>query len=133
MIDVDRFKLVNDTYGHLAGDAVLREAARRMTAAVRRYDSVGRYGGEEFLIVLPGCGGASALAQAERIREAFADLEFCSDSQHLQVTCSIGVSSRPCASAADADPLLREADLALYKAKDSGRDQVAEAPQLASV
>ena len=68
LADLDHFKAVNDTHGHLAGDAVLREAARRMASSVRLYDSVGRYGGEEFLIVLPGCDVTSTLNQAERIR-----------------------------------------------------------------
>ena len=78
MADVDRFKQINDTYGHQAGDEVLRETARRMKAAMRRYDAVGRYGGEEFLIVLPGCDHPGALAQAERVREAIASEPFLS-------------------------------------------------------
>ena len=133
MVDIDRFKLVNDTHGHLAGDAVLRESARRMTTAVRSYDSVGRYGGEEFLIVLPGCEGSSARLQAERIRETIAASGFANGSQYLQITCSIGVASRACPACEDADPLLREADLALYKAKGTGRNRVAEAPAFAAV
>ena len=72
MVDLDRFKLINDTYGHAAGDDALREAARRMQETVRSYDSVGRYGGEEFLIVLPGCDAIAHVTQAERIRETLA-------------------------------------------------------------
>ena len=131
MADIDRFKDVNDTYGHLAGDAVLREAALRMKASVRRYDAVGRYGGEEFLMVLPGCQGAAALAQAERIRSAFAAEPFAIGSQSIRATCSIGVSGRMAASLADADILIREADVALYQAKNQGRNLVAEALQSA--
>jgi diguanylate cyclase (GGDEF)-like protein len=122
MIDLDRFKSVNDTYGHLAGDAVLREAAARLSAASRRYDGVGRYGGEEFLVILPGCDLAAATAQAERVREAIAGLPFPIPGRELAVTCSIGV-----ASADDLSPesLLRHADEALYQAKAQGRNRVA--------
>ncbi|HUI53382.1 MAG TPA: diguanylate cyclase [Bryobacteraceae bacterium] len=126
MVDLDRFKQVNDTHGHLAGDAVLHEAARRMKAAIRRYDALGRYGGEEFLMVLPGCGSAAAFAQAERIRDAVAAEPYYTGSQVLRMTCSVGVSSRPFPNTEDADALIREADLALYRAKDSGRNQVAQ-------
>lgn len=126
MVDLDRFKLINDTYGHPAGDAVLREAAQRMKASVRGYDSVGRYGGEEFLIVLPGCEGASACAQAERIRAAIASSQLPAAFGCPQVTCSIGVSSRTFPTAGDAGALLREADAALYRAKDGGRNRVAQ-------
>ena len=124
MVDLDRFKSINDTYGHLAGDAVLREAARCMKSAIRRYDAIGRYGGEEFLILLPGCQGEAARVQAERIREAVAAGPFTSGADRFPVTCSIGASWRERAAAPDIDSLVREADLALYRAKDAGRNRV---------
>ena len=124
MVDLDRFNQINDTLGHQAGDAVLREAARRMQAATRQYDAPGRYGGEEFLIVLPGCGAREGYAQAERIREAFAREPFAAGTDSLAVTCSIGVSSRDACAAGDADRLIREADAALYDAKNRGRNSV---------
>jgi len=128
MVDLDRFKQINDTHGHAAGDAVLRESARRMQDTIRSYDGVGRYGGEEFLIVLPGCDGKSALVQAERVREIFAAAPFLTEQHNMVVTCSIGASSRVRPSEADGDALLREADLALYRAKGDGRNRVGGAP-----
>jgi diguanylate cyclase (GGDEF)-like protein len=93
MADLDHFKHVNDTYGHLAGDAILREAAGRLQAAVRSYDLVGRYGGEEFLIVLPGTSGPNATQLAERLRAAIAaepvGYGFC----RISVTASFGVAA----------------------------------------
>jgi diguanylate cyclase (GGDEF)-like protein len=121
MMDLDRFKAVNDTHGHLAGDAVLREAASRLKSAARRYDSVGRYGGEEFLVVLPGCDAAAAAAQAERLREVMAGTPFRADSRPFAITCSIGLA---CTSDCAPEFLVRDADDALYQAKGQGRNCV---------
>jgi two-component system, cell cycle response regulator len=125
MMDLDRFKQINDTRGHLAGDAVLRESACRMRACIRRYDSAGRYGGEEFLFVLPTCDLNGAWAEADRIRQAMATTPFAVHGELVPVTCSIGVASRGWNGAEDTSSLLREADLGLYLAKDRGRNRVA--------
>jgi diguanylate cyclase (GGDEF)-like protein len=123
MVDLDRFKLINDTYGHVAGDAVLREAAMRLKSSARRYDSVGRYGGEEFLIVLPGCDAANAVLQAERMRQAIGVVPFLATSKPLGVTASLGVA---CSLHCPAESLVRYADDGLYEAKARGRNQVVE-------
>jgi two-component system cell cycle response regulator len=124
MGDIDRFKSINDMHGHQAGDDILREAAHRMKSAMRVYDSVGRYGGEEFLVVLPGCDADGANAQAERIRASFCSEAFRARGALRPVTCSFGVSWRYMSGPGDADALIREADLALYAAKDKGRNRV---------
>lgn len=124
MLDLDFFKAINDTRGHLAGDAVLREAAARMKSCVRRYDSVGRYGGEEFLMILPGCDLQGACMQAERIREAIGTVPFVVFGEPVSVTCCIGVSCRTRNTLLEAGALLREADRQLYQAKDQGRNRV---------
>jgi diguanylate cyclase (GGDEF)-like protein len=122
--DLDHFKLINDTYGHLAGDGALREGVRRMKSAIRRYDFMGRYGGEEFLIVLPECDGAAACAQAERMREVLAAQPFATEDASFQVTCSVGVSCTAPPRLVSVDALVQAADLALYDAKNLGRNRV---------
>jgi diguanylate cyclase (GGDEF)-like protein len=117
LADIDRFKGVNDTYGHQIGDAVIRQVALRMSAALRVYDCVGRYGGEEFLIVLPSCDVATARMLAERLWESVRqDAEY-------PVTCSFGVSTSD-ATSLDSHRLIGAADTALYSAKAQGRDRI---------
>jgi len=123
MVDLDRFKHVNDTYGHLSGDAVLCEAVTRMSAVSRCYDGLGRYGGEEFLVVLPWCDLRAALQQAERLRHAIGSTPFALGDQRLPVTCSIGAA---CAEGVTAETLIRYADEALYQAKAQGRNRVVQ-------
>jgi len=124
IVDLDHFKQVNDTYGHLAGDAVLREAARRMQNSIRQYDSIGRYGGEEFLILFPGCGEAESFAQADRLRKQLAQSEMSVNDSSLRVTASFGVTTAiPCQGWTQ-EALIRKADEALYIAKKSGRNRV---------
>lgn len=123
LIDVDHFKRVNDTWGHQAGDMVLSTLAERFSSGLRKYDMVGRFGGEEFLLLLPGSDGREATQTAERIRKIVRQTRFDSGVGDLRVTISAGVASK---SASDSDPtdLLRRADNALYLAKESGRDRV---------
>jgi diguanylate cyclase (GGDEF)-like protein len=128
MLDVDHFKHVNDTYGHPVGDVVLREVASRIRRQFRFYDSCGRYGGEEFLILVPGCDLAAASALAERVLESLRADVFEADTLELQVTASLGVAVFTGHGAETASDLLRCADEALYRAKHAGRNQV----QLAS-
>jgi two-component system, cell cycle response regulator len=127
LADLDHFKSVNDTYGHFAGDAVLREFARRMLTSIRAYDAIGRYGGEEFLVILPGCDEAATLRQAERMRAAL-DVEpmIINDEQRL-VTCSFGAVTWTPGQTVSADALIRVADDALYSAKHQGRNRVVAA------
>jgi two-component system cell cycle response regulator len=123
LLDVDHFKLVNDTYGHLAGDAVLKETARRITGCVRPYDTVGRYGGEEFLVVAPSSDALGTLALAERIRETIQSLPVITEASPVHVTASCGVSIGRSERPLDRQVLLRLADEALYRAKEQGRNR----------
>jgi diguanylate cyclase (GGDEF)-like protein len=123
MADVDHFKHVNDACGHLGGDAVLRAVAGAIGETLRGIDKVGRYGGEEFLVVLQDTGLEGALHAAERIREAVAALKVWHDGRPIRVTLSQGVAL--CEDCGDAmDPLLGRADAALYQAKQQGRNRV---------
>jgi len=121
MADLDHFKSVNDTLGHAAGDEVLRMVARELGAAVRPYDAVGRYGGEEFLIVAPECGTEDARVLAERIRAYIANTRISMNGRAVSVTISLGTATRASGRAED---LLLAADQALYRAKMQGRDRV---------
>ena len=132
MADLDHFKRINDTYGHPAGDAVLREVARRLRTVVRPYDSVGRYGGEEFMVVVPGCDAAGALVQAERLRISVREEPIPLAEGGIRATLSLGVAAVDNPQASDWEPLLRTADAALYRAKAAGRDR-AEPPVEARV
>ncbi|MBI3681482.1 MAG: diguanylate cyclase [Acidobacteria bacterium] len=124
MLDLDHFKKVNDTYGHLAGDMVLQEAARRLQLSVRQYDGVGRYGGEEFLVVLPGCDEPALRGRAEAMRSAIAAQPFRSADQMLSVTASFGATVFLPRQLVDTGQLIRIADEALYEAKRLGRNRV---------
>lgn len=125
LADLDHFKAVNDSLGHLAGDAVLQEAVRRIQSALRPYDLVGRYGGEEFLVVLPGCDESVTLNIGERIRDRLAAEPIRYNGTALSVTTSLGATvcntgPTPC----DLNALLQAADSALYRAKKAGRNRV---------
>ena len=124
IMDLDRFKSVNDHHGHLAGDAVLREAARRLQSGMRQYDAIGRYGGEEFLILLPGCDATNAVNQVERLRKQLAQTEMSFNETALAVTASFGVTAVPCAHVDCPETVISRADEALYLAKKMGRNRV---------
>jgi diguanylate cyclase (GGDEF)-like protein len=121
--DLDHFKRINDTYGHLAGDAVLKEAARRIQEAVRSYDAVGRYGGEEFLIILSSCeDDLDMVKQAERIRSRVSSSLVPTSEGEIEVTMSLGVASS--SDYPEVEDMIRAADAALYRAKRAGRNRV---------
>ena len=121
--DLDHFKSVNDTYGHLAGDAVLREVTKRMQSDVRPYDAVGRYGGEEFLVLLPGCNALATREKAERLRETIFRTPVATTAGILKVTMSIGGAAITDWPQDTPNQILQMADLALYRAKEEGRNR----------
>jgi two-component system, cell cycle response regulator len=123
LLDIDHFKKINDTHGHFAGDAVLRETAGRLRGNMRPYDQVGRYGGEEFLVVLPNCDLEQAKVQAERMRQKLQAGAMLVDGSELHVSASFGVTVSD-ASERDPSVFVRVADEALYRAKAGGRNCV---------
>ncbi len=121
--DVDRFKSINDEFGHIVGDTVLRKVAVQMAASVRQYDAVGRYGGDEFLIVLPGCDLAAAESLAERVRVATERIPESVLGIDRKVTMSFGLTAQVPHSGTNLELLLKTADEALYQAKEEGRNR----------
>jgi diguanylate cyclase (GGDEF)-like protein len=124
LADLDHFKLVNDTYGHVIGDEVLREVARRLVASVRPYDFVGRYGGEEFLVVLNNCEPSGALIRGEEIRKSIALRPVVTAGGQLSISLSLGLLISSEWGERPVEDLLNEADKALYAAKEGGRNRV---------
>lgn len=130
MADVDHFKQINDTFGHLMGDAVLRESAERFRAGLRVYDSIGRYGGEEFMIVMVGCDLQTAESVAERLRSEVCRAPIRASGAEVPITISIGVTAVNQIQHLDEEPLIKAADDALYEAKRAGRNCVVARPFL---
>jgi two-component system cell cycle response regulator len=124
LIDLDHFKCVNDHHGHLTGDAVLKEVSKRMLAEIRTYDSLGRYGGEEFLVLLPGCSAADTANKAELLRSSMVRQPIATATGSLNITLSVGGVSVANWPTDDINQVLHMADTALYRAKDEGRNQV---------
>ncbi|MBV9205690.1 MAG: GGDEF domain-containing protein [Actinobacteria bacterium] len=128
LLDIDRFKAINDTYGHLVGDQVIKEIARTLSSMLRDYDLAGRFGGEEFSLLLPQTRAVDAFRIAERLRATIAGLSIivpgATGGERVQVTVSIGVAALDSGSERKLTELMATADAALYRAKASGRDQV---------
>lgn len=124
MIDIDRFKSLNDTYGHQVGDQVLEGVSRILADGLRKADPVGRYGGEEFGVILGGCGPEKAQVLCERLRRAVEDHDFLVNGQTVKVTVSLGLSWTNSSSETQKTDLIQQADLALYRAKERGRNQL---------
>ena len=128
LLDIDRFKVINDTYGHLTGDEVLREIAHTLKTMLREYDLAGRFGGEEFALLLPQTRAVDAFRIAERVRSAISGLCIIAPGtaggERVHVTVSIGVAALDSGSTREYTELMAAADAALYRAKSGGRDQV---------
>ncbi len=133
VVDLDHFKRVNDTYGHRVGDQVLCTATKRMKEGLRSYDGIGRYGGEEFLIIMPGCDLEVAIRRSESIRCLLAKDEVESGELRIRVTASLGVADLGEVDPRTAEELIREADRALYRAKALGRNRVEATRSLAII
>jgi diguanylate cyclase (GGDEF)-like protein len=131
LCDLDHFKQINDSHGHLIGDEVLQEVSKRLVDSVRLHDAVGRYGGEEFLIVLSGCAADSLRDRAEHVRRSIGSQPILTQSGPISISLSIGATTIEDADPAlPIEPFLKQADDALYRAKAVGRNQVVYAHSL---
>ena len=134
VLDLDFFKKINDSYGHPAGDSVLVKVASRLRSCIRSAEALGRYGGEEFLVVLPATEQATAMAVAECMRRAIAEHPEVIGDASFKLSISAGVASTEMFPAATAEELISRADVALYAAKDAGRNCVMQAkPDVANL
>jgi two-component system, cell cycle response regulator len=124
IIDLDHFKKINDNYGHLIGDEIIQQASIRMKSMIRKYDNIGRYGGEEFLIISPDCNIEKGYEIAERIRESINSVPFQTLKGDIDLTVSIGVSSNSHIENISILNIVNHADTALYNAKNSGRNKI---------
>ena len=124
MLDIDHFKQINDSYGHQVGDQVLYEIAKLLRSKLRVYDSIGRYGGEEFLIILQDCDKNNIRMQAERLRACISETPIVTTEKTVTVTISIGVSFSKKGNETTMTSLIKAADEALYRAKEKGRDLI---------
>lgn len=132
MMDLDKFKQVNDTYGHPTGDVILFETAEILRETAREIDMLGRYGGEEFVAILPGANEEAAAQFAERIRHAVSEHVYRDEEHEVRMTVSCGVASFPTESVETPDELVKQADQALYEAKESGRNRVVRASSMSA-
>ena len=130
MMDLDRFKAVNDTYGHPTGDVILYETASILRQTVREIDMVGRYGGEEFIAILPGADEQAGHQFAERVRQTVAEHVYRDEANEVRMTVSGGVASFPGPGIDHPDMLIKRADEALYAAKQGGRNRIIRATEL---
>jgi diguanylate cyclase (GGDEF)-like protein len=124
LVDLDHFKAINDRHGHLMGDQVLREAALALNGAIRPYDAAGRLGGEEFLVILPGCDEINAASHAERLRQALERISVTSPQGRIAVSASLGVTVVGPETFVDVQTAIHTADRAMYAAKAAGRNRV---------
>jgi diguanylate cyclase (GGDEF)-like protein len=122
MLDLDHFKVINDTFGHHAGDRVLKQFGMFLTKHLRKSDIIGRLGGEEFAVILPSTLPEDALTIADTIRSELKDLALMENNVRIPLTVSIGVASCPSETLPDINSILKQADIALYRAKHSGRN-----------